>query len=206
MGRATARPDVPGRTVSCIRSCSCRWPANTVCTFDFGCGSANTSCRERCSRGCGLRPGTNPPPTRPSFSRPSRARYRSATERTEKQDAALGVRQLVDMACKALSPAVNDPYTAVQSIDHLAVIFCALAGRPLGDDVAADPTGRGVVVVPGAGVLGDDRLRRAASSVATAALNRRCRWRCSGCCSNAPPYWPTIRPDGPRSASRRTSF
>ena len=70
-------------------------------------------------------------------------------ERTEQQDAALGVRQLADMACKALSPAVNDPYTAVQAIDHLSVIFCALAVRPLGDDVAADPTGRGVVVVPG---------------------------------------------------------
>jgi uncharacterized membrane protein len=70
-------------------------------------------------------------------------------ERTQKQDAALGIRQLVDIACKALSPAVNDPYTAVQAIDHLSVIFCALAVRPLGDDVAADPTGRGVVIVPG---------------------------------------------------------
>ena len=70
-------------------------------------------------------------------------------ERTEQQDAALGIRQLVDMACKALSPAVNDPYTAVQAIDHLSVIFCALAVRPLGDDVAADPAGRGVVIVPG---------------------------------------------------------
>jgi uncharacterized membrane protein len=70
-------------------------------------------------------------------------------ERTQQQDAALGIRQLVDMACKALSPAVNDPYTAVQAIDHLSVIFCALAVRPLGDDVAADPTGSGVVIVPG---------------------------------------------------------
>jgi uncharacterized membrane protein len=70
-------------------------------------------------------------------------------ERTQQQDAALGIRQLVDMACTALSPAVNDPYTAVQAIDHLSVIFCALAVRPLGDDVAADPAGRGVVVVPG---------------------------------------------------------
>jgi uncharacterized membrane protein len=70
-------------------------------------------------------------------------------ERTQQQDAALGIRQLVDMACKALSPAVNDPYTAVQAIDHLSVIFRALAVRPLGDNVAADPAGRGVVVVPG---------------------------------------------------------
>jgi uncharacterized membrane protein len=70
-------------------------------------------------------------------------------ERTQQKVAAHGVRQLVDMACKALSPAVNDPYTAVQAVDHLSVIFCALAARPLGDDLAADPSGRGVVNVPG---------------------------------------------------------
>ena len=69
-------------------------------------------------------------------------------ERTLEQDAALGIRQLVDMACKALSPAVNDPYTAVQAVDHLSVIFCALAARRLGDWVTADPDG-GAVIVPG---------------------------------------------------------
>jgi hypothetical protein len=50
------------------------------------------------------------------------------------------------VACKALSPAVNDPYTAVQAVDHLSVIFCALARQPLGAHVARD--GQGVVVVP----------------------------------------------------------
>src|SRR6476660_2169669 len=69
-------------------------------------------------------------------------------ERTLEQDAAFGIRQLVDMACKALSPAVNDPYTAVQAVDHLSVIFCALAVRPLGDWVTADPGGA-AVIVPG---------------------------------------------------------
>ena len=53
------------------------------------------------------------------------------------------------MACQALSPAVNDPYTAVQAVDHLSVIFCALAVRPLGDHVVTDPIGSGVVIVPG---------------------------------------------------------
>ena len=53
------------------------------------------------------------------------------------------------MACKALSPAVNDPYTAVQAVDHLSVIFCALAVRPLGDWVAARPGRRRGVIVPG---------------------------------------------------------
>jgi hypothetical protein len=57
-------------------------------------------------------------------------------------------RQLVDAACKALSPAVNDPCTAVQAIDHLSVIFCALARRPLGNHVARHPGGA-AVIVPG---------------------------------------------------------
>jgi uncharacterized membrane protein len=69
-------------------------------------------------------------------------------ERTLEQDAAFGIRQLVDAACKALSPAVNDPYTAVQAIDHLSVIFCALARRPLGDHVARQSSGA-AVIVPG---------------------------------------------------------
>jgi uncharacterized membrane protein len=71
------------------------------------------------------------------------AGVRIGFERTLEQDAAFGIRQLVDVACKALSPAVNDPYTAVQAVDHLSVIFCALARQPLGPHVARDGQGRG---------------------------------------------------------------
>lgn len=93
----------------------------------------------------------------PEASPPDPAAFRAALadavrigfERTLEQDAAFGIRQLVDMACKALSPAINDPYTAVQAIDHIAVIFCALALRPLGDDVVQDEGGAAVVIVPG---------------------------------------------------------
>ena len=93
---------------------------------------------------------------RPDQSVPDPARLRHALnasvrigfERTQEQDAAFGIRQLVDMACKALSPAVNDPYTAVQAVDHLSVIFCALATRPLGDFVTRDPGGTVRVIVP----------------------------------------------------------
>ena len=70
-------------------------------------------------------------------------------ERTLQQDITFGMRQLVDVACKALSPAINDPYSAVQAIDHLSVIFCAMAVRPLGDDVARDPKSGSTVLVPG---------------------------------------------------------
>lgn len=69
-----------------------------------------------------------------------------AFERTRQQDVAMGIRQLVDVACKALSPAVNDPYTAVQAVDHLSVVFAAMAGRRLGPRVAR--RGETVVVVP----------------------------------------------------------
>jgi uncharacterized membrane protein len=84
----------------------------------------------------------------PDFHRVLDATIRIGRERTFEQDAAFGIRQLVDIACKAMSPAVNDPYTAVQAIDRMSVLFCALATRRLGYHVAQDPTGA-TVVVPG---------------------------------------------------------
>ena len=70
-------------------------------------------------------------------------------ERTIEQDIGFGIRQQTDIACKALSAAINDPYTAVQAIEHLAVVYCDLAVRPLGAKVLDGPGGRGRVVVPG---------------------------------------------------------
>jgi uncharacterized membrane protein len=90
----------------------------------------------------------DPPPDPQAFLPGLNAAVRIGFERTLEQDAALGIRQLVDVACKALSPAVNDPYTAVQAVDHLSVIFCALAQRPLGNHVVRDGSGP-AVIVPG---------------------------------------------------------
>jgi uncharacterized membrane protein len=77
------------------------------------------------------------------------ADVRIGFERTIEQDVAFGVRQQIDIGCKALSPAVNDPYTAVQAIDHLNVVCCDLAVRPLGTKVITGPGGSGRVVIPG---------------------------------------------------------
>jgi uncharacterized membrane protein len=88
----------------------------------------------------------DPAPDPQHLTRILEAGVRIGFERTLEQDAAFGIRQLVDVACKALSPAVNDPYTAVQAVDHLSVIFCALARRPLGTHVARD--GLGTVIIP----------------------------------------------------------
>ncbi len=90
----------------------------------------------------------DPAPDPQAFARVLDAGVRIGFERTLEQDAAFGIRQLVDVACKALSPAVNDPYTAVQAVDHLSVIFCTLARRPLGNHVARDGGGA-AVIVPG---------------------------------------------------------
>lgn len=70
-------------------------------------------------------------------------------ERTAEQDVALGVRQLADIAVKALSPAVNDPYTAIQSLEHLGVLLAILVRRPLGTQRLRDPDGELRVVAPG---------------------------------------------------------
>ncbi|MFJ3952252.1 DUF2254 domain-containing protein [Streptomyces sp. Je 1-4] len=53
-------------------------------------------------------------------------------ERTFHQDLGLGLRQLSDIALRALSPAVNDPTTAVQCLDRIVQILAAVVRRPLG--------------------------------------------------------------------------
>lgn len=62
-------------------------------------------------------------------------------ERTLEQDVAFGIRQLADIASKALSPAVNDPYTANQAVDHLASILAALTVRQHGPRAVRDRQG-----------------------------------------------------------------
>lgn len=50
--------------------------------------------------------------------------------RTVEGDVAFGLRQIVDIALKALSPAVNDTTTGVICIDYLCSILVCLAKRP----------------------------------------------------------------------------
>lgn len=64
-------------------------------------------------------------------------------ERTFHQDLAFGLRQLSDIGLRALSPAVNDPTTAVQALDRVVQILATLARRPL--DAALHRDRRGAV-------------------------------------------------------------
>lgn len=62
-------------------------------------------------------------------------------ERTTEQDLAFGIRQLADIASRALSPSVNDPTTAVQALDRIQVLLTAFAGQPLGRAYHRDAQG-----------------------------------------------------------------
>ncbi|MGW0561301.1 DUF2254 domain-containing protein [Streptomyces sp. NPDC003016] len=64
-------------------------------------------------------------------------------ERTSHQDLGFGLRQLSDIALRALSSAVNDPTTAVQCLDRIVQFLAAVVERPLGAVHHRD--GRGAV-------------------------------------------------------------
>jgi uncharacterized membrane protein len=89
-----------------------------------------------------------PPPRVADLRAAARRAVRVGNERTMEQDVAFGVRQLADIASKALSPGINDPYTAVQALQHLSVVMAALAGRRLGNQLLRDPSGLVRVQVP----------------------------------------------------------
>jgi len=62
-------------------------------------------------------------------------------QRTTEQDAGFGVRQLVDIALKALSPGINDTSTAVMCIDYLGALVASLAARRFADPLRTDDGG-----------------------------------------------------------------
>jgi uncharacterized membrane protein len=59
------------------------------------------------------------------------ATFSISRHRTVEQDAAFGVRQIVDVALKALSPGINDTTTAVMCVDYLTTILARIAPRQI---------------------------------------------------------------------------
>jgi uncharacterized membrane protein len=62
-------------------------------------------------------------------------------ERTLEQDPRFAFRILVDIANKALSPAINDPTTAVLALDHIHRLLLYVGRRLLDDGEVRDATG-----------------------------------------------------------------
>ena len=73
---------------------------------------------------------------------------RLGRERTFEQDPKYPIRLLVDIAIKALSPAINDPTTAVQTIDQLEDLLRRLGAAELDAGYAADEAGALRLVFP----------------------------------------------------------
>jgi uncharacterized membrane protein len=79
------------------------------------------------------------------LSHTNRAEFHGAFDlgasRTLQQDVEFGVLQIVDIALKAISPAVNDPTTAVGCVDQLSRILILYASRELPARLLYDPPG-----------------------------------------------------------------
>jgi uncharacterized membrane protein len=66
--------------------------------------------------------------------------------RDARQDAAYGIRQLADIALRALSPGVNDPTTAENCIAYLAAALERLVGRTIPSPVRRHPEHEAILV------------------------------------------------------------
>ena len=80
-------------------------------------------------------------PLRPELADDVAATLEMGYERTAEQDVGLGIRQLTDIAVKALSPSVNDPTTASHAIGYAADLLTRLCDRRLGAQVRRDADG-----------------------------------------------------------------
>ncbi|MDQ6635935.1 MAG: DUF2254 domain-containing protein [Gemmatimonadota bacterium] len=70
-------------------------------------------------------------PPAPAVMAALRSAYGIHHHRTVEQDVGFGIRQIVDMALRALSPGINDTTTAVMCVDYLTTILARLASRPI---------------------------------------------------------------------------
>src|SRR5262249_11976725 len=72
----------------------------------------------------------------------------NGAERTLEQDPLFAFRILVDIASKALSPAINDPTTAVLAIDQIHHLLREVGKRYLGHGRETDQAGRLRLIYP----------------------------------------------------------
>ena len=68
------------------------------------------------------------------------------SQRSVEQDVGFGLRQIVDIALKALSPGINDTTTSVICIDYLGTLLAQLAAAPFATPLRTDDEGRVRVV------------------------------------------------------------
>jgi uncharacterized membrane protein len=71
------------------------------------------------------------------------------SNRTPVQDPEFAIHQLVEIAVRALSPGINDPYSAITCVDKLSAILCELCKRPFPKSNRFDDSGAIRVTING---------------------------------------------------------
>jgi uncharacterized membrane protein len=85
------------------------------------------------------------------------------SSRTLTQDLGFAVDQLVEVAIRAISPAVNDPFTALNCIDWLGDCLCRAGRGPLPNGLYRDP--EGVVRLVDRTITFDGLVRKASDKI-----------------------------------------
>src|SRR5437773_906995 len=85
------------------------------------------------------------------------------SSRTLTQDLGFAVDQLVEVAIRAISPAVNDPFTALNCIDWLGDCLCRVGRGPLPSGLYRDP--EGVIRLVDRTITFDGLVRKASDKI-----------------------------------------
>jgi len=89
----------------------------------------------------------SPPPDDPErLDKVARGAVSVGDTRSLQQDVSFGLRQMADVALKALSPGINDPTTAQDAIFHCAAVLAELLRRDAPPRVRTGDDGRRLVV------------------------------------------------------------
>lgn len=76
------------------------------------------------------------------------AAFAFGSQRTPGQDVEFAIDQLVEIAVRALSPGINDPFTAISCVDRLGSALCRVARREIPSPYRHDDQGQLRVVAP----------------------------------------------------------
>ncbi|MET0399557.1 MAG: DUF2254 domain-containing protein [Longimicrobiaceae bacterium] len=85
--------------------------------------------------------GVHPPAAASELGGEVRGAFVLGSRRTPSQDVEFSVQQLVDVAVRALSPGINDPFTAAACVDRLGAALARVAERPDAPGVHRDEEG-----------------------------------------------------------------
>lgn len=69
-------------------------------------------------------------------------------QQTPAQDVEFSIRQLVEIAVRALSPGINDPFTAINCVDHLGAALRHVAARRMPSPWRYDESGNLRIIAP----------------------------------------------------------